>query len=163
MANWKDHKKALRDQLQEKAKLATLLEERNRSLEREQRKANKAMQELVINFGHLAYEMNEKKKMEQKEKLKNGWKKETKRIYCVYGTSLGRCPCHVCEGKLGAHWDKPCSYRKQIASIVWDKTMKMKGSITQKRPQSLVAVKIMFGPFCSVNITVCIDGPEPAV
>ena len=56
------HKRKLRDQLEEKAKLAKLLEERNRSLEREQRKANKAMQELVINFGHLAYEMNEKKK-----------------------------------------------------------------------------------------------------
>ena len=72
----KAHKKALRTQLQEKAKLATLLEQKNKSLEREQRKANKAMQELVINFGHLAYEMNEKKKAEQKEKLKNGWKKE---------------------------------------------------------------------------------------
>ena len=108
------HKRKLRDQLEEKAKLAKLLEERNRSLEREQRKAKKAMQELVINFGHLAYEMNEKKKMEQKEKLKNGWKKETKRIDCVYGLVWAGSPCHVCEGKMGAHWDKPCSYRKQM-------------------------------------------------
>ena len=41
-------------QLEEKAKLAKLLEEKNNSLEREQRKAKKAMQELVINYGHLA-------------------------------------------------------------------------------------------------------------
>ena len=33
---------------------------------------------------------------------------------CDYGLVWAGSPCHVCEGKMGAHWDKPCSYRRQM-------------------------------------------------
>ena len=52
--------------------------------------------------------------------------------------------------------------QEKVASIIWDKTYEDERKYNTERPQSLVAVKIIFGPFCSVSRN-SIDGPEPAV